>query len=553
MSYLEELLPGVMGELQKQARSRRYRTDVGAWAKDVLDIQLWSKQREIGESVATCRYTAVAAGHGVGKTFVAAVIALWWIDTHPLGESHTFVASTAPSKDQVDLLWGNIRQMHGTMRQRFKDGLIDHGPPGEILGDNKWKLGDGQLIGQGRKPPDNKTDIAFQGRHATYLLAIGDEAVGLTAGLLDALNHITTGDHNRLLLLANPTDPGSAMAKIWPDTEGRGGLAEWTRIHISIMDSPLITNEEGFDTSRAQGLSGWAAIDSARERYGGEDDPRYIARVLGKWAWDNGAGLFPEHVVARAIRTVVVPDPQDERLRFGVDVSRAGVDTTQVYSCREGWVWETDAETGALLQQTDQRGMKFRQVDGWAQAPLTSSNPENLGTAQRLNNLAKEYMVEVVNIDASGGLGVGVFDAIHELTDQGDYYMYEVYGNDTKGVDTRAFLNLRAYMFSELKRRMAAGEVDLDFDDEVLLDEIRGVRFKFSKGEALQIESKEDMKRRGAKSPDRADALWYSMVDPLADFGRSKPGDVIAEDMGALVGSGSAWFDREKGINRYGW
>jgi hypothetical protein len=554
MTYLNELMPGVLGQLQTQSRKRRYREDVGLWANDVLGLQLWSKQREIGASIVANRNTAVAAGHGVGKTYVAGIIALWWIDTHPLGESHTFVASTAPSKDQVDLLWGVIRQMHGTMKQRFNEGLIDHGPPGEILGDNKWKLSDGQVIGQGRKPPDNKSDVAFQGRHATYLLAIGDEAVGLDPKLLDGLSNIATGKHNRILLLANPTDPSSAMAKIWPDSEGRGGNPSWNRIHISMMDSPLITGEDGFDISKAEGLSGWEAVEAARLRYGGKDDPRYIARVLGQWAWDSGLGLFPEHVISFGVRTVVVPDATGDRLRFGVDVSRAGVDSTQVYECREGDVWETDPDTGEVTQPTGKRGLRIRHVADWMRAPVTSSNPDNLGTAQRLNTLAKEYRANVINIDAGGGLGVGVFDAIHELEDQGDFYMYEVFGNDRKGVDTRAYINLRAYMFSELKKRMAVGEIDIDFEDEKLLDELRGIRFKLVNGSTLQIESKEDMRKRGAKSPDRADAVWYSLVDPLFDVDTLKAGDTLVADVEEIVGAASSWYDRgSNGISTFGW
>jgi len=553
VTYLSSLLPGVLGELQTQNRKRLYRDDVGLWAHDMLGVQLWSKQREIGDSVHKNRYTAVAAGHGVGKSFVAGVIACWWIDTHPLGESNTFVATTAPSKDQVDLIWGNIRQFHALMKQRHRDGLIDHELPGEILGDNKWKLPDGQTIGQGRKPPDSKSDVAFQGRHATYLLAIGDEAVGLSQGFLNALGVIATGDYNRILLLANPTDPGSAMARIWPDPEGRGGNPEWNLIHISVLDSPAITYEPGFDLSKARGLSGQDFITWARAEYGGEDDARFQARVLGQWAWDNGLGLFPEEVLGRAMRTTVVPDVNEPRRRFGVDVSRAGVDSTQVYECQEGWVWETDPDTDEPIRATEERGWRIRYVDSWSKAPITSSNPENLGTAQRLNKLAVDYQVEVVNIDASGGLGVGVFDAIHELDEQGDYYMYEVFGGDTKNVDTRAYINLRAMMFSELKKQMAAGRIDLDARDTQLMDELRGIRYKFNLRQALQIESKEDMKKRGAKSPDRADAVWYSFVDPLGELESMQPGDVVQADIEGLIDSGGFWFDRSRGIGAVGW
>jgi hypothetical protein len=476
----------------------------------------------------------VAAGHGVGKSYVAGVICMWWWDTHPLSEEETFIATTAPSKDQVDLIWANIRTFHNRMKWRHEQGLIDHCLPGYITGDNKFKLPDGQTLGQGRKPPDSKSDIAFQGRHATYLLAIGDEAVGLTKGFLNALEVIAVGEKNVILLLANPTDPSCAMAEIWPDPEGRGGRAEWTRIHISVLDSPLITNEPGFDSAKVTGMSGAKFLSDAEEMYGGKEDPRYIARVLGQWAWDNGVGLFPEEVLARSMRTVVIPDSEKPRRRFGVDVARMGVDSTQVYECQEGWVWETDPETNVPTVNTEEPGLYIRQVDSWRKAPVTSNNPENLGSAQRLDMLALEYGVEAVNIDAGGGLGAGLFDAIMDIWDRDDrrqsYLMFEVYGNDMKGIDRRSFLNLRAWAFSELKRRMNAGEIDLDEEDSGLFDELRGLRAKVVNGSVLQIESKEDMKKRGAKSPDRADAVWYALLDSVGMAEQVQPGQSVDRD-----------------------
>lgn len=516
---LSELYPAIRQQLLIDAKKRQYINDPAQWAWDVLGVQLWSKQREIAEAVRTERRVAVAAGHGVGKSYVAGIICLWWWDTHPLSEEETFIATTAPSKDQVDLIWAVIRSMHAKMAQRFEDKIIDHCLPGYITGDNKFKLKDGQTLGQGRKPPDSKSDIAFQGRHATYLLAIGDEAVGLTKGFLNALEVIAVGEQNVILLLANPTDPSCEMARIWPDPEGRGGRDNWRRIHISVLESPLITGEPGFDTSKVTGMSGEDFLRDAEEMYGGKDDPRYIARVLGEWAWDNGVGLFPESVISRAMRTVVVPDAANPHHRFGVDVSRMGVDTTQVYECLEGWVWETDPETNEPVTNTGIKGLYIRKVDEWSQAPITGQDPMNLGTAQRLDSLALAYGVAAVNIDAGGGYGQGLFDAMYDLWDNDprgqSYNLFEIFGNDMKSVDRRAFINLRAMMFSEMKRRMAAGEIDFDPEDFKLLEELRGIRAKVVNGSALQIESKEDMKNRGAKSPDRADAVWYSMVDTV--------------------------------------
>ena len=172
---LVDVTDRVTGEIHKIVKSKRYREDPALWSKEYLGIDLWSKQREISESVRDNHNTAVAAGHGVGKSFVASIIAAWWADVHPVGE--TFIASTAPSVDQIAIIWDGIRRVHGLAKQRYEDGIVDHPLPGYITGDNKWKLPDGTLLGQGRKPPDNKSDVAFQGQHARYLLAIGDEAV----------------------------------------------------------------------------------------------------------------------------------------------------------------------------------------------------------------------------------------------------------------------------------------------------------------------------------------------------------------------------------------
>lgn len=546
MGLLSELYPLIRQQLLIDEQRRQYVHDPASWALDILGVHLWSKQEEIATSVRKNRRTAVAAGHGVGKSFVAGIICLWWWDTHPLSEEETFIATTAPSKDQVDLIWSTIRIFHAKMKYRFEKEEIDHCLPGYITGDNKYKLPDGQTLGQGRKPPDAKSDVAFQGRHATYLLAIGDEAVGLTAGFLNALEVIAVGKYNSVLLLANPTDPSCAMARLWPDSEGRGGNPHWTLIHISVLDSPLITLEEGWERFEGTGMSDATFVARQKVAYGGEEDARYVARILGQWAWDNGIGLFPEEVISKSMRTMVIPD-EDSKPRFGVDIARMGVDSTQVYLCEEGWVWETDPETNEPTIQTDTRGLKIRLVDGWAKAPVTSNNPENLGTAQRLDTLALSYGVGAVNIDAGGGLGQGLVDAMYDVWDTDRrtqaYRLVEVFGNDVKSVDRRAYVNLRAWGFGELKRRMAAGEVDIDEADFELLDEIRGLRAFISNGSALQIESKKDMKNRGAKSPDRADAVWYSTLDTVEDEASKEAtgGHQDYIETGHEFYSGSAW------------
>lgn len=150
---VSQILPGVLGQLQQQTKRKRYREDPVLWVKEYLGLQLWSKQKEILYSIRDNRNTAVAAGHGVGKSFIASIAMAWWVDVHPWNAQDTFVASTAPFQDQITtILWDNLRSIHALSRQRFKDGIVDHELPGYITSTNLWKLDSGETIGQGRKP-----------------------------------------------------------------------------------------------------------------------------------------------------------------------------------------------------------------------------------------------------------------------------------------------------------------------------------------------------------------------------------------------------------------
>jgi len=74
-------LKGVHAQLKaavdrKQAaeRSDRWAQDPGAWVQDRLGQMVWSKQREIMESVRDHRKTAVRSCHGAGKVMWPR----WW-------------------------------------------------------------------------------------------------------------------------------------------------------------------------------------------------------------------------------------------------------------------------------------------------------------------------------------------------------------------------------------------------------------------------------------------------------------------------------------------
>lgn len=510
--------------LDMRAKRARYVNDPVAWAKDTLDVELWSMQQAVTCSVRDHRKTAVAAAHGVGKSYLASVLACWWIDVHPIDE--VFLATTAPFQSQISaILWKQVRVFHALSKRRYEQGLIDHALPGYITSQNEWKTDDGIIIGQGRKPPDNQEDSGYQGLHATYLLAIGDEAAGLSAGMIGALGNITTGEHNRLLLIANPTDPTSEMAKLWKTKN-----PDWQLMHISAFDSPKVTGED-FPAERMTAITGWEYINERKNEWG-ENDPRYISRVTGQWAFDAGNNLFAETDIAKAANCVVIPDPTATP-RHGWDIARSSKgDYTVGYRALEGEVWETDPATNEPIKATGKRGLQVRLIDKWQGAPLVGNNPENVGSATRIDQYALGEGSKFVAIDASG-LGSGVVDGLRDLGfGKMKYAVFEYYGSGPT-TDRRAFTNQRSQHYFALKDEMFRGHLDLDPEDVVLLDELRGIVYEYDDKGAKKIESKDSMKRHGKKSPDFADAAIYASFDisvltdgPVAGL---KPGDTVVE------------------------
>lgn len=543
MAVREEAIDFVFDSLQAKNREELYRKDPVLWAEEYLGIWLWSKQKEILYSIRDNRKTAVAAGHGVGKSFVAAIAMAWWIDTHPLGADasgapQTFIASTAPFSDQVTgILWNNLRIIHGLAKQRHKEYLkrkrtrqdlgrykyATHPLPGTITGDNRWKTDDGLLVGQGRKPPDNKTDSGYQGLHARYLLAIGDEAAGLNSDMIDALSNITTGSDNRMLLIANPTAPKSPMARIWKELD-----ANWIRMHISVYDSPLVTGEEIPEHAReaAKSLSGWDYINEKLAEWG-EDDPRFISRVLGQWAFDVGDTLFSSAELASAANTVVVPWSGEPPVD-GWDIARKGPDFTVGYRCEVGNIWETDPETGEPVQDTGRRGFRVRRIDKWNHAPLTGNDPTDLGSDSRIHDHAKVALPSHVVVDTTG-MGGGVVDGLRDKNPH--YTVVEYYGSGAT-TNPRSYTNARAEHYFNLKSAMRKGLIDLDPRDTELFGELEMITYEYDSKQRLKMESKEEIRRRGEKSPDHSDAVTYCAVFEIQgeQEPETRPGQKVYQD-----------------------
>jgi hypothetical protein len=578
LETMDRVLGYVVGDFRRLEKAQRYRKDPAAWALDKLGIVFHDKQREVGQALVDNRNVAVAAGHGTGKSFQAAILACWWIDTHPLGQA--YVATTAPTNDQIsEIIFREVKRIHSISAERVAKGLIkpEDGLQGRVGEDNTWKIERaGRLVTvmKGRKPPDNKAGDAFQGLHARYVLAIGDEATGLTEEMIDGLANITSNDNSRRFLISNPTNPYSYLGRIFLKPTGA-----WKLIHVSVFDlptfhgkdSPFCTPEtcKDFDVHRAmkvglnypvdmlESISGPQFVEDKKKEYG-EDSARYKARVLGQFAYEAGSNLFTDRELNAAVDAVVEPD-WDSTPVLGVDVARFGEDLSVVYRADEGTVmrraWSDDLDDGSETREprlddegNEVKGKRVRYVDSWRNKPLTSRIREDgtveLGTAELVDQIARNLGSREVRVDVSG-LGGGVVDRLWTLSNGGrDYAVVEMLGG-AASPDRRQWYNNRAFqMDGNLRLGMFQGWIDLDPRDEELIDQLAGVQYEFAdaaSGGGLKIESKESIKKRGEKSPDFVDAAWYAAADLSGTSGKL-PGDVLYSDMDQIIGHQRDWF-----------
>ena len=78
--------------------AEHWRIDPAGWAADKIGAHLWSKQREILQSVQEHRKTAVHSCHEVGKSYSAAMAVAHWLDTHPPGEAFALTSASSLSR-----------------------------------------------------------------------------------------------------------------------------------------------------------------------------------------------------------------------------------------------------------------------------------------------------------------------------------------------------------------------------------------------------------------------------------------------------------------------
>jgi hypothetical protein len=429
------------------------------WVENRLGERLWSKQREIAASVRENRYTAVPSCHGTGKSHTASRLLLHWLNAHPIGEA--FVVTAAPTQAQIEgVVWRYVQQAHAAAAL-----------PGRVTTGNvpMLRTSTGEMIAWGRKPADFADPTmamqAFQGIHARYVLVILDEACGIPAWLWDAADTLVVNDHSRVVAIGNPDSPAARFEKVCRPGSG------WNVIPIGAEDTPNFTGEEVTPEVAESLISkGWV---EERERQWGRESALFTSKVLGRFPSISEDTLIGADLIVAA-QERSLPDVEP-RTVIACDVARLGGDRTVVYVNRCGRV--------RLLRQLP--------------AQDTMRTTGDLVALKRETGYDRQPLVLDV-----GGLGIGIYDRLREQS-----VPVEGFSGAERAWRPERFANRRAEVFWALRDAMMRGQIDLDPLDEELAAQLGSLRWHRDSKGRIVIESKDEMRKRGLPSPDRADAV----------------------------------------------
>jgi len=439
-----------------------YRRDPVRWCDEKLDIQLWSKQRDIIESVRDERLTSVHSCHESGKSLTAAATAVWWIGTRPIGEA--FVVTTAPTNTQVRaILWREMNRLHARGQLAGRMNLTE------------WYVGN-ELIALGRKPADYDEE-AFQGIHSRFVLVVLDEACGIKKSLWDAASTLTANEHSRILAIGNPDNPHGEFARVCRPGSG------WNTIHISASHTPNFTGEP-VKPHVADSLVSPVWVEEKRKTWG-TGSALYVSKVGGRFPTDADSGVIP-FSWATACRYVELPAAGARCA--GLDVGGGG-------------------DLTVLRERIGQH----------AGRELTWNESDPMKQVGEIAARLEEWEIERVVVDVIG-LGWGVCGRLKELS-----RFHEPTSSDTTHSavvvpfnaaerpttrNVKRFLNKRAELHWHGRELSRLKHWDLTEVDDDTIVELTESHYEIIDSQGrVKIEPKDLVHARLGRSPDHADAL----------------------------------------------
>ena len=213
-------------------------------------------------------------------------------------------------------------------------------------------------------------------------------------------------------------------------------------------------------------------------------DPVVLAQEVDRdYAASVGNAFISGDAVTQAMQRGPANVPAVGGFRCGLDVARFGDDKSVL---------------------TIRRGRVVVRQEAWGKTDImsTAGRARQIITAYKAS---KGLHLEQIAVDTIG-VGAGAADALREWF--GEDVVVDV--NAAERMDDGADYNLGAALWSQMRDWLPGASLP---NDPELRTDLTGLRYSY-RGGLLLLESKDDAKNRGLKSPDRGDSLELTFAKP---------------------------------------
>jgi len=475
-------------DIEQQAVELRRRAieEPDWWIEHILGCALTAFERELVKLVATSPRVTVRSCTASGKTFTAGRLVLWFLNNH----KPSIVLTTAKTFRQVEIeIWKEIWTAYKA--SKFPLG-------GRLLATRLEMDKDWFALGFSTDDAENVLGV-----HSKHILIIIDEAPGIPDEVYKAIETPMSTGNAKVVVLGNPMQPIGEYRNTFDSPL-------YKQFHISAFDTPnfisfniTLDDIKSGEWKDKVGIAQWQIEDGSwldkmpcpylinplwvTERLGewGEGSFSFQVYVLGNFPEKGAQNLFNLPELEAAVDRLEVDDEGDTV--SALDVARYG-DCESVYGIR--------------------RGDKVLKLEVWGHQGIHYNTGR---TAMHL----REDSPHVCRIDA-GGIGADDCD----ILDKEGFNIDRVMSN-SPAVDKERFLNRRAELYWLLSKRFTDEKISIP-NDRKLIGQLADIRYTYKNGK-LAMETKEEMRARGSKSPDRADMLAMLFTPGPLRFADKQP------------------------------
>ncbi len=486
-----------------------YRNDPVGFIHDVLGKELTPDQQEIARAFPG--RVKVNAGHSVGKTFLAACLALWWFYTRP----RAVVITTAPTeRDVVDLLWTEIRILHANAKRPLPKYFA--GPKSAEMFDNEEHWAKGYTARRGE---------SFQGRHRESMFFIFDEAEGIDPVFWTVTDtSFKPNEDHAWLAIGNPVTTAS-QSYVEDRAVGADGQFKWKKYTLSALNHPNVLAE-------LQGK--YAPVPNAVSVHQVDQwvtdwcDPVHpLDKREGDIEWRPGSGRWFRPGPQMLARAMGIRPVEGVDTVWGMGAWQSAV--TPKYTGNWCWLHRYGITVGVDMASYGDDYSVIHVRSG----PLSVHHEARNGwPARRVAERIKELSVEWAawyNAQASSGMNRPLYQpsdvrAVIELDATGAEVLDNCDGFGPWGglkvaeaserfdqMGTPMYFNVRSEIWFSGAKKAVTGDMDLSRLPKDVLARLEGQlltpSYKTLPAGTRQVESKDDVKKRLKRSPDDADSL----------------------------------------------